>query len=426
MKSVSQSINNHVNGWMGVLTDYLGLSDTTAMLCLIAVVFIVGMILFYVVRPIMLAVVDRVANRDKSVWLKAAYQNHVFHRIAWLIPGFVVMVAIPIILDSSLPLAPVFASVMDVFVDIYMVGVIAAVLSSVLNTMQTRFMTYRMAYRYSIKSYIQVLKIILFSLTAIVMVSISIGRSPMYLLTGLGAMTAVGMLVFKDSILGFVASIQLSAYDIIRVGDWIEMSKYGANGNVIDISLNTIKIQNFDKTIVTIPSFAILSEGILNWRGMKDSGGRRIKRNMTININSIKMCSPELIARLSELPLLKTRLDDYLKTQKRHIDDAAVKMLGADPRCLTNLTLYRLYLESYLRSHPCVNPNFSFLVRELQDTNYGVPLEIYIFLNITEWSMYESIQCDIFDYLYTVLPLFELQAYQYSSETKKGYQTGAV
>lgn len=424
MESVHDTINGHVNGWMGALKEYFGMTDTMAMLCLIAAIVVVGAIFFYVVRPIMLSIVERMAKRERAVWIRAAHKNHVFHRIAWFIPGLVALLAEPVIIDSTLPLAPSVAKVVLIGSEIYLVLVGAAVISALINSVQTRMMSYQFAHRYSIKSYIQVLKIILFSLTAIVVVAILIGRSPMYLLTGLGAMTAVGMLVFKDSILGFVASIQVAAYDVIRVGDWVEIRKFGADGTVIDISLNTIKIQNFDKTIVTIPSYTLLSEGVVNWRGMSESGGRRIKRHITVNNNSVKLCDSEMIERLCQLPLLKKRLEQYLQNEHRHVDADAMKLAGADPRSLTNMTLYRLYVEAYLRSHPRVNASMSFLVRELQDDNYGIPLQIYIFLNTVVWADYEAIQADIFDYLYSVMSIFDLDAYQYESETIRGYLKG--
>lgn len=424
MQSVEDTINNHVNGWAGALKAYFGLSDTMAMLSLTAVIFMAGFILFFVVRPIILMIVSRLAKGDKHIWMRAAYHSHVFHRLSWLIPGFIVLISVPIVTSTTLPLADMFGDALLKGAEIYMVGVFTAVLSAMLNAVEARFRYLKLAQKYSIKSYMQVLKIILFCLSAIVMVSIAADQSPMSLLAGLGAMTAVIMLIFRDSILGFVASIQLSAYDMLRVGDWIEMPKYGADGDVIDISLNTIKIQNFDKTIVTIPSSAILTEGIKNWRGMSESGGRRIKRHITIDINTVKFCGPELITKLSRLPLLKTRLDKYLQDNGRHYDVDAVELLHADKRGITNLTMFRLYLEAYLSNHPKINPEMSFLIRELQNTGYGLPIEIYVFTNVTVWKEYEAIQSDIFDYVYSILPLFELEAYQMQAETKAGFAKG--
>ncbi|HTM64062.1 MAG TPA: mechanosensitive ion channel domain-containing protein [Gammaproteobacteria bacterium] len=418
MGSVTDSINNQVTGWLGVLKNYFNISDNAAMAVMTVIIFLAGLILFYVVRPIILSIVYRIANKEKAAWMKAAYNNFVFHRIAWLIPGFVVLIFAPLLIDSSMPHADILSKSLIMGSEIYLTGVVAAVISALLNTLQDRFNQYKLARRYSIKSYIQVLKIILFSLTAIVIAAILLERSPIYLLTGLGAMTAVGMLIFKDSIMGFAASVQLSANDIIRVGDWVEISKYGVDGTVIDISLNTIKIQNFDKTIITIPSYAILSEGVKNWRGMSESGGRRIKRNITIDINSIKFCDAECVSRLSKLLLLQPLLEKYLKNDNRNVDQDALKLLGADTRGLTNLTLYRLYLNAYLAAHPAINTKMSFLIRELQDQNYGVPLEIYIFTKTTDWVEYEAIQSDIIEYMYSVLPLFELQAFQTISELK--------
>lgn len=416
MQSVTETINHHVNGWAGLLELSLHVSNSTATLLLTAFIFLSGILLFFVVRPIFLAVCKQAAEKPQAAWIHAAYHNYVFHRMAWLIPGIVVLLSTPFVLDSDLPLVATFARVLIVCSEIYVVMVVAMIVAALLNTIQARFLSFRLAQRYTIKSYIQVLKILLFFITAIVVIAIIIGRSPFYLLTGLGALTAVGMLIFKDSILGFVASIQLSVYDIIRIGDWIEMPKYGADGTVTDISLNTIKVQNFDKTIITIPSFNILTDGVKNWRGMSEAGSRRIKRYITININSIKLCQPAFIEKIKQLPLMNNKVDVYLQSNLHHVDASALKMLDERVAGVTNLTLFRLYLAAYLANHPRVNNNLTLLVRELQDTHYGVPLEIYLFLNTTDWVAYEAIQSDIFDYIYAILPLFELTVFQYQSE----------
>tara|TARA_R110000868_G_scaffold379238_1_gene645018 strand:- start:40 stop:723 length:684 start_codon:yes stop_codon:yes gene_type:complete len=222
-----------------------------ATLALIGAVLFIGFIFFIVTRLIMFSVVKYYVNQEKSSWVKIADQMHVFHRLLFIIPGLTALALTPIIQDSSIFFAGDLSSTLQIMVSIYFVGVMAAVGSALLDTIQIHFDRSRSRYGYSIKSYIQICKIFLFFISVIIIISIMIGQSALHLLTGLGAMTAIGMLVFRDSILGFVASIQLSAYDIIRVGDWIEMTKYGADGTVIDISLNTMKIQNFDNTIVT-------------------------------------------------------------------------------------------------------------------------------------------------------------------------------
>jgi miniconductance mechanosensitive channel len=362
--------------------------------------------------PCLYKLVEKIAADGNSPWVAAANVNYVFHRIAWVTPGLFALISVPIITRSALPFAEQIAFVLEKTAEIYLVLAIASIISALLNTTETRFRAFSLSRKYTIKSYLQVTKIFLFLIAAVFIVSIIMGKSPFYLLTGLGAMTAIGMLVFRDSILGFVTSIHLSANDIIRIGDWVEIAKFGVDGNVIDISLTTIKIQNFDKSIISIPSNAISSDGVKNWRAMMQSGCRRFKRHLTINVDSVRFCSTEQIEHLSKLPLLKERLQQYLNEDSRHTDDNAAKLLNADQRCLTNLTLYRLYLEAYLVSHPRVAPNFTLVVRELQNENFGIPIEVCLFLNVNESSAYEAAQSDIFDFAYSVLGLFELRAYQ--------------
>lgn len=234
------------------------------------------------------------------------------------------------------------------------------------------------------------LKIIVISIGAIIVVSIFFDKDPSNLLAGLGASAAILMLVFKDSILGLVAGIQLSANDMLRPGDWITMPKYDADGFVIDVTLTTVKVQNWDKTITTIPPYALVSDSFQNWRGMFNSGGRRIKRSIYIDSNSIKFCEGELKENLIKKGLIK----------------------ADDERKAVNLTLFREWLEDWLRNHPAINQEMILLVRQLQPTAHGVPLELYFFSSDTAWISYEHLQAEIFEYLFAVLPEYGLKAFQ--------------
>jgi miniconductance mechanosensitive channel len=240
-----------------------------------------------------------------------------------------------------------------------------------------------------------------------------LGKSPFLLLGGLTALTAVLLIVFKDTILNLVAGIQIQAYDMVRVGDWIVMPKYGADGDVSEIALNTVTVQNFDKTISTIPTRAVIDEYLKNWRGMKDSGGRRIKRSIAIDVNSIKFCTPVMITRLSRIQLLQAYIERKQKELTEHnaangIDDESL----ANGRRMTNVGTFRAYLTEYLRGHPSIDTNKTFLVRQLQPTEGGLPIQIYVFANDTVWANYEAIQADIFDHVLAVLPEFELRICQ--------------
>ena len=238
-------------------------------------------------------------------------------------------------------------------------------------------------------------------------------RSPLLFLSGIGAMTAVLLLVFRDTILSLVASVQLTGNDMIHVGDWIEMPKYGADGDVIDIALHTVKVQNWDKTITTIPTHALISDAFKNWRGMSRSGGRRIKRSLHIDVASVRFLEDTEIERLSQWALLR----DYLSGKRDELaqwnaTEGRNAAVNADIRRLTNLGTLRAYIEQYLRAHPKIHQGMTLLVRQLQPTDRGLPIELYCFTNTTEWNAYESIQADVFDHLFAILPELGLRAYQ--------------
>ena len=227
-------------------------------------------------------------------------------------------------------------------------------------------------------------------------------------------MTAIILLVFKDTILGLVASVQLSTNDMVRIGDWIEMSKYGADGPVIDVSLHTVKVQNWDKTITTIPSYALISDAFRNWRGMTESGGRRIKRAFYVDMATIKFCTPEMLDRFEEYELIseyvKGRREEIAEYNKEHAVDTRHLING---RNMTNIGTLRAYIAAYLRRHPKINQKLTFLIRYLAPTEHGLPVEVYVFSADQVWANYEAIQADIFDHILAILPMFELRAFQY-------------
>ena len=264
-----------------------------------------------------------------------------------------------------------------------------------------------------IKGFIQVIKILVLCGAAIIMISVLIDESPLLLLSGLGAVTAVLLLVFKDTILSLVASVQLTTNDMLRVGDWIEMPSMNADGDVIDISLHTVKVQNFDKTITTIPTHRLVSDAYRNWRGMSDAGGRRIKRSLVVDQNAVRFLSEEEVGDLSRFRVLR----DYLEAKKQEIEDwNESELAGEDAvneRRITNIGTLRAYIIGYLQSHPKINDQgFTLLVRQLPPGPEGLPIEIYCFTNTTNWNEYEGIQADIFDHLLAILPEFDLKIFQ--------------
>jgi len=268
----------------------------------------------------------------------------------------------------------------------------------------------------SIKGYVQLAKMVLWVFSIIVIIATLIDRSPLLLLSGLGAMSAVLLLVYKDTLLSFVASVQLTSNDMLHVGDWIEMPQVGADGDVVDITLHTVKVQNFDKTIVSIPTWRLMSESFRNYRGMQQSGGRRIKRSVFIDAAGVRFLTLEEEQRLAGVRLL----GDYLASKRKELQDwneaqGLVADLSANRRKLTNIGTFRAFALAYLKDHPDVHPNMTCMVRQMQPTAEGVPLEIYCFTRTTAWAEYERIQGDVFDYLLAVLPEFGLSVYQQPS-----------
>ena len=264
-----------------------------------------------------------------------------------------------------------------------------------LGSIEDRYSHFPFASQRPIKSFLQIAAIFLYVLALIAAVSLLLHRSPANFLTGVSAMTALLIIIFRDSLLGFVASIQLAAYDMLRVGDWIEVPGFVADGTVIDIALNTIKVQNFDNSIVMLPSYVLLTNSVKNWRGMKESGGRRVKHAIHLDIESIRFCDDQLLANL--------------KASRAYQVPFAVP---DDGHRLTNLGMFRVYLMEYFRQYRAIRKDMPLVVRQLQSTNQGLPLEVFLFLNETSWESYEQIQSDMFDHVYGILPLFNLRVWQ--------------
>jgi miniconductance mechanosensitive channel len=290
---------------------------------------------------------------------------------------------------------------------------IILVLNKLLDAVNAIYRNYEVSKVRPIKGYLQVIKIAAYVIGVIIMISVLINRSPLILLGGIGAATAVLLLIFQDTILGFVASIQLTENDMVRLGDWIEMAEHGANGMVMEISLHTVKVQNWDYTITTIPTYALVSKSFKNWRAMQEAGGRRIERAIYIDLSSIHFCKEEQIERLKKIQYLQ----EYL-TQKMHeIDsynqahkvDASSEVNG---RRLTNIGVFRAYIDAYLAHHPKIHKGMTRMVRQLDPTEHGLPIEIYAFTDTTEWENYEAIQSDVFDHILAAIPQFDLRIFQ--------------
>ena len=364
----------------------------------------------WITRRILLKVVARVAQASPLQWDDALMARGVLSRLAHVVPALIIGVGILGV--PGLP-ATVVAVVHNVAVA-YIYLTIALSLGNLFNALNDLYERRGdRARQRPIKGYLQVDKLVVFLIAGVLIVATLIDRSPLVLLTGLGAMTAVVLLVFKDTILSLVASIQLSSHDMLRVGDWIEMPELQADGDVIDIALHTVKVQNWDKTITTIPTHRLISDSFKNWRGMSEAGGRRIKRALLIDQASVRFLSGEERDGLRRIALI----DDYLDAKRRELEayNAELAAGGKDPvntRRVTNLGTFRAYVAAYLRAHPRVRDDMTMLVRQLDPGATGIPLEVYCFTATTAWGEYEDIQSDIFDHLLAVLPEFGLRLFQ--------------
>ncbi len=382
--------------------------DTASVLATwIMVLFIIllSIIANYIAKKIILKVITRIVKRNKFQWDDIILERRLFHRLSNIVPV--------IIIYSFASVFPAYQAWIEKGAVLYFIVIAMIVLNTALNAADDIYRTYEISKVKPIKGILQVVKIILGTIGIILIVAKLIGQSPMILLSGLGALSAVLMLVFRDSLLGLVAGVQLTSNDMLRVGDWIEMPKYNADGDVIDISLNTVKVMNFDKTITTIPAYALISDSYKNWRGMQNAGGRRIKRSVYIDMNSVTFCNEEMLQSFKRIHYLT----DYVLERQQEIDtynevhqiDRSNKVNG---RQMTNIGIFRAYISNYLKNHPRIHQEMTLIVRQLAPGEYGLPLEIYAFTNDTRWAAYESIQADIFDHILAVAPEFGLRIFQ--------------
>ncbi|GAA4522850.1 mechanosensitive ion channel family protein [Chelativorans composti] len=336
-------------------------------------------------------------------------RHRVVDRLAHATPAIVIAGGVPLV--PGLPDAAV--AVITNVANAFIIITVALAMGGALNIVDTLYRRRPEARLRPIKGYLQVAKIAIYVVTAIMVISILVDRSPVILLSSLGAMAAVLILVFQDTLLSFVASIQISSTDMVRVGDWITVPGQDADGDVIEIALHTVKVQNFDKTVTTIPIRKLVTEPFKNWRAMQESGGRRIKRSLLIDQSSIRFLSPEELERLSSFLLLK----DYLGNKAREIAEWNASLgehaaVPANTRRATNIGTFRAYVQSYLRAHPGVHKGMTIMVRQMAPEPHGLPLEIYCFTNTVVWVEYEAIQSDIFDHLLAILPEFGLRVFQ--------------
>jgi miniconductance mechanosensitive channel len=398
----------NVQDLWGALDQHPLLHSSLALVVLLVVALVLGR----VARFLILHATKILGRQPALHWINDFRHNKVFHRLAQITPSLVIQFGLHLVPELGKTSLIFLGNVALAFTILFLLLAVSALLSALLDI----YARTEHARTRSIKGYIQLAKMVLYVFGAIIIVATLIDRSPLLLLSGLGAMSAVILLVYKDTLLSFVASVQLTSNDMLHVGDWIEMPQVGADGDVVDITLHTVKVQNFDKTIVSIPTWRLMSESFRNYRGMQQSGGRRIKRSLFIDAAGVRFLTPDEEHRLSQVSLL----GDYLAGKRQELlawNEALgpVPELSANRRKLTNIGTFRAFALAYLKNHPNVHPNMTCMVRQMQTTAEGVPLEIYCFTTTTVWADYERIQGDIFDYLLAVLPEFGLSLYQQPS-----------
>lgn len=371
------------------------------------IILLTAIIVHFILHRIVLRTIEKRAQTSSNLILQVFTQNKLFHRLAFMLQGIIVNVQAVLWLKSGSDELVILSTCAQLWVMLYALLSVFSLLD-LISGLSHRFATLE---HLPIKGIFQSLKLISSLVVGIMMISLLIGKSPTILISGLGAMAAVLMLVFKDPILGLVAGIQLSANNMLKLGDWLEMPKYGADGAVIDIGLTTVKVQNWDNTITSMPTYALVSDSFINWSGMSASGGRRIKRSLFIDTTSIHFLSEEEQNKLQEANLLSPYISERNNEIKEHnqsINNSSV----LNQRQMTNIGTFRIYLTEYLRNHPKVHKNMTMMVRQLAPGSQGLPLEIYCFTNTVAWMEYEGIQSDIFDHIFAIIGEFGLRVYQ--------------
>jgi len=362
-----------------------------------------------IAKHVLVRTVRAFAKRSSVTWDDALVTHNVFGRLVQVVPALIVFVGVSFVPD--LPEAGV-QLIRNIAMG-YMVLMLTLALTAMLSAANTIYAATPVAKERPLKGFVQLVQIVVWILGGVLIISAVLDRSPLLLLSGFGAMTAILLLVFKDTILSLVASVQLTAQDMVRVGDWIEMPQFGADGDVVDVQLHTVKVQNWDKTITTIPTHRLITDSFKNWRGMSQSGARRIKRAIFVDVSTIRMQTQDEVDHFTRFALLK----DYIKTKEQELADynaGLVTEVDADvnKRRLTNIGTFRAYAYNYLKNHPKIHKDMTLIVRQLGPGPEGLPLEIYCFTNTTEWAVYEDIQSDIFDHLLAIVPEFGLRLYQ--------------
>ena len=390
----------------------LGLSEKVVEALVRGSLFLVVLCLSWFVYKIVQGPLNRSLERLSSLtnqqWDNVLVEKHVFQRLLNFVPLILIYVLTsPILAGTEL------LELSQTLINVLFLLAAMLTVDALLSALLAIYSSSGISKEISITPFVQVLKLALYFVSGILLLSLLLQKTPLYFLSGLGALTAVLMFVFKDILMGFVAGIQLIANKMVAPKDWIEMPKYGADGDVIEITLTTVKVQNFDNTITTIPTYALINESFKNWRNMNLSGGRRIKRYVNIDLSSIKFCDTEMLERFTKIQLITNAIQDRqaeikVSNEEKNVDESTI----VNGRRLTNIGIFRAYVDAYLRQHPQISNQMTFLVRQLSPRENGLPIEIYVFCKETNWNIYEAVQADIFDHILAVVPEFDLRVFQ--------------
>lgn len=395
------------------LTDFFNIDPRIAyyinLPILLFCLFLIGIVSWLITKKLIVNAIHKLFLKTKMTWDDLLIEKKIFDKLAYIIPAVLVIFTVPSILVEYPKLSSYIVTLAMIVILLVIIWTIIALLA-VFDIILSKSPIFKDK---PITSYIQVLNIVVYFVGGILILSLLLGKSPFYFLGAMGAMTAILLLIFKDTILGFVASIQMSVYDMVRVGDWIAMPKYDADGDVMSINISTVKVQNWDKTITTIPTYAFITDSFKNWRGMSNSGGRRIKRAIYLKVSSFCFCDNQMLEQFKQYTLIR----DYILQKEIEIKKSNSSLIDNESnpvniKSLTNIGVFRVYAENYLLSNPKINTEMTTMVRQLDPTSQGMPLEIYCFTYEKEWEKHEVIKSDIFDHLLTITSQFQLEVFE--------------
>ena len=402
-------MKEYIDQWVARIPGINGYENLLSSAITGLLIVILAGVVYVVAKRIIVHLIHKFVTRTESQLDDVLIKHRVFDRLAVLAPGWVVYKLLPLVLSEY----PAIAGIVTTIIAIYLVLVVTLIADAIIDSVLEIYHSFPISRQVPIQNFGQVAKLLIYFIALIIITSLIIGESPLKLFAGLGAMTAVLMLIFKDPILGFVAGLQLSYNKMVGLGDWVEIPQHKADGDILEIGLTTVKVRNFDNTITTVPTQSLINESFKNWRGMQESSGRRIKRAIYIDVNSISFCDEERLQRYSKIDYIKSYIDGKIaELEEYNSSNVGNPESVVNGRRITNIGTFRAYVLAYLRNHPQINQQSTVLVRQLAPTEAGLPLEIYAFSAEKNWVKYEAVQSDIFDHLLAVAREFDLRVFQ--------------